>query len=155
VRYEFSGPAAAGWYAPFVPDGRGFLASRLFGQGLALWPTDHVATEHRRAPEPKATLESLPLAPAEAAASAAGDVALASAEGEVALARFEGRAPALAKLPGVGPSTVAFTPAGGHLVALRGGRLFAWATRPLSVPALPLPPAPPATPAQPTPAKRP
>lgn len=126
VRYEFSGPGADGWYAAFLPDGRGFLASQLFDRTVALWPTDHPATDDRTPPKPKLSLGGLADIPESVDVSVAGNIALALPDGAVVLRRLEGEAPPLAPHAGTGPSAVTFTPSGRHLVALRGGRLSAW-----------------------------
>ena len=126
VRYEFSGPPSGGWYAAFLRDGRGFLASRLFEQSVVLWPTGPAAREDRAPPEPTATIKGLDRMQTSAAVSARGDVAFALDDGVVLLRRLEGEAPALAPPAGAGPSAVVFTPSGRHLVALRAGRVFTW-----------------------------
>jgi hypothetical protein len=134
VRYEFPGPAAEGWYAAFLPGGREFLASQLFAGGVDSWPTE-AGDEKRTPPKPTTEIESLPGAPRSVVVSPSRHVAIALEGGAVLLRRLGGAAPPLAPLPGEGPSLVAFTPSGRHLVALRGGRLFAWAIPGLDPPA--------------------
>lgn len=125
-RYEFSGPSASGWYAAFVPDGSAFLASRLFEQAVNVWPTAHAAREDRAPPEPLRTVKGLERMPLAADVAATGLLAFALVGGEVLLNLPGGEAPRLAPHAGEGESSVAFTPSGGHIVALRAGRVHAW-----------------------------
>jgi len=127
VRYEFSGPGADGWYAAFVPDGSAFLASRLFEAAVNVWPTAHASREGRAPPEPTRKIEGLERFPWSAEVASTGMIAFALYGGAVVLERPGGAPPKLVPPEGEGESQVAFTPSGGHVVALRAGRVFAWA----------------------------
>ena len=124
VRYEFSGPGAYGWFAAFTPTGSAFLAAQLFGGTLQVWPTAHAPAAGRRPPTPTASFP-LPKGTAMAAeVSARGHVAVAMADGAVHLRALSGAAPEVAPLPGRGTTTLAFTPDGRRLVAVRGGKAY-------------------------------
>jgi hypothetical protein len=126
VRYEFSGPGEHGWYAAFLPDASGFLASQLFDRSVALWPTARTAERDRAPPKSKPVIEGVAGSPLGAEVSATGVVALALHDGEVRLHRFQGDAPKLAPPVGEGSSSATFTPSGRHVVALRGGKVSVW-----------------------------
>lgn len=126
VRYEFSGAGAFTWFSFFTCDGSAFVAARLFGEGVSLWPTDHRSGEGRAPPKPGPKIDDLFGTAMEGAASSRGHLAFALHDGRVDLRDEKGAALRLERPTGKGMTALAFTPSGQHLIALRSGKLFAW-----------------------------